>query len=435
MARTLRFSLSLSDRSPRIARYLAPAWWYGVCEEFLPEPLLPVSNSYDDTTATASSWVTKHIERGGFEDGSVPRGVTALKDDVNARCEPGWEGEIPYAQFLRAWRTGDSEEYSCAMRSAYYFADVIVDHAAKAVRMHGYPPPGFSVPMNRVQACVAAYLETGDSYLLETAQAVTANSYWTHKNSWPRLAVGRDACFIRSAVLLYRYFAEDFYRKIAYEAAVNTVQSQRPNGSFGDQGGGAGIHMWSGYVTKPWMGLLALNGVLDYLELFPDEPLLLDGVRKFADWLMDERFDHDGIVSWSYQHDFDGRREYYHPLTDEVMALPGRHVWHHDSLGRLLTFCAIRFEQPEYFQAWAQSREGQKVRWEKGDHSTAAALQFIPWVQAKLWNATLNDDGVHIEPNNFGTFAPMEACIQTPEGELPVKLQQSDITQASVALS
>ena len=33
-----------------MARYQAPAWWYGLCEEFQPEPLLPVSNALSAST-------------------------------------------------------------------------------------------------------------------------------------------------------------------------------------------------------------------------------------------------------------------------------------------------------------------------------------------------------------------------------------------------
>lgn len=411
MARTLRFSLSLSERSPRVARYLAPAWWYGACEEFLPEPLLPVFNDYDDRLKKACAWIECHTVQGGFEDGSVARTASL---DGTTRDEPGWEGEMPYAQFLSAWRTGDAEEYFSALRSAYYFTDVVVDHAAQAVRMHGYKPHAFSLPMNRMQGTIAAYLETADPYLLETAQAVTANSYWTHKNSWPRMTVGRDACFIRSAVLLYRYFEDESFRKMAYEAALDTAHSQRPNGSFGDQGGGSGVHQWTGYMTKPWVCLLAVGGILDYLELFPDEPVLLECVRKLADWLMAERFDHNGITSWSFQHDFDGKRCSYNPILGMV-KLPGPELWHHDTLGRLLTLCALRFAEPAYLDAWAESFQGE---YRLNDHCVAAALQFIPWVQAKLWNARLGNEGLTVNPMHFGPRMPDEGCIATPWGEI-----------------
>jgi hypothetical protein len=360
----------------------------------------------------------------GFETGSIPRHTMPLNHpEAVGEYEPGWEGEIPYAAFLQAWRTGDHETYQAALNSAYYIADVAVDHASNCMHMHGYPPPASSVPMNRMQGAIAAYLETGDPYLLETSQAVTANSHWTNRNSWPRLGVGRDACYVRSAVLLYRYFSDDFFRKIAYEGAIMVVESQRPNGSFGDQGGGTGIHQWGGYITKPWMGLLALSGVLDYLELFPEETKLLGSVERFANWLMEERFDHDGIVTWSYQHDFNGGRNYYDPTSGSHRVLPGEGKWHQESLGRLLTYCTLRFNRPDYMAAWMESR---KVPLEKNDHGVAAALQFVPWVQDRLWRARLDSEGLTLTPLQVGELTPNNAVILGPFGEKHVQLQNND---------
>lgn len=420
MARTLRFSLSLSDRSPKVARYLAPAWWYGVCEEFLPEPLLPVSNSYDVNVTASRRWIQQHIVRGGFEDGSIPRGIHASESAKGrVRQEPGWEGEIPYAQFLTAWRTGNESDYQAALRSAYYFTDVCIDHAAKSVRMHGYAPHAFSLPMNRVQGTLAAYLETGDPYLFEAAQAVTANAHWQHKNSWPRMTVGRDACYLRSAVLLYRYTGEDFFRRIAREGALTVTDSQRPNGSFGDQGGGSGMHQWSGYITKPWMGLLATNGLLDYLELFPEDEPLRRTVKKFADWLMQERCVREGRRVWVYQHDYKGGREFFDPISGKPIALPSATPWHHVSLARLLGYCSWTFDDPSYLEAWAESYQGYQS--DNGDHSCAATLQFLPWLQAKMWNARLDGNGFSIQPRSFGPYTPAEATVFGPRG--PVRVQ------------
>lgn len=423
MARTLRFSLSLCDRSPRVVRYLAPAWWYGACEEFIPAPLLPIVNEDDYYYEAAGKWLLDSIVERGFEDGSVPRGTknTGKPGGVQGtRHEPGWEGEIPYGQFLLAWRTGDERDYAAAMRSAYHFTDVCVDHAAKAVRMHGYPPNAFAIPMNRMLGPIAAYLDTGDPYLLNAAQAVTANSYWTHRNSWPRLAVGRDGCFVRSAMLLYRYFATDFYREIAHEGALAVAESQMPNGAFGDQGGGTGVHQWSGYIVKPWMGLLGTNGVLDYLEFFPDEERLAACVKGFADWLMAERFEINGVNAWTYQHDYNGTREFRSPFgTAPAMKLPTSRQWHMESIGRLLGYCALRFDNLAYFDAWAESHS--TCNDPGGDHGSSALLQFLPWVQAHLWNATLEDDGIAIRPVHFGDRTPAEASIMTPNGKVEVR--------------
>lgn len=430
MARTIRFSLSLSDRSPRIARYLAPAWWYGACEEFLPEPLLPVSNDYDASLDASRKAIQDNIVRGGFEDGSVPRHRASFKElKGRVRNEPGWEGEMPYAQFLAAWRTGDTEDYAAALRSAYHFTDIAIDHAAKLVRMHGYVLGAFALPMSRLQGTIAAYLETGDPYLLNIAQAATANAHWLNKNSWPRFAVGRDGCYVRSAVLLYRYFADDFYRSMALEGAMTVARSQRPNGSFGDQGGGTGVHQWGGYITKPWMGLLALNGVLDYLELFPNVEPLRQTVKKFADWLFAERWKHEsGMVTWSYQHDYNGLRRHYEMYSRKWVELPSKDRWHQETLARLLGWSSLTFGDPKYFDAWAESYI--PLTTEIHDHANTAALQFLPWLQAKLWNARLTGKGIEARPVHFGPRTPATAKILTPKGLVPVKWDKKGKAQA-----
>jgi len=375
MARTLRFSLSLSDRSPRVLRYLAPVSWYEHCGDYVfgTEQLEDGDQSWE----LARQWTKAHVLEGGYEDGLLPRHLrTSRTLDGRTRHEPGWEGEIPYAQFLAAWRTGDPDDYAVALRSAYYFTDVVVDHAEKLVRMHASAPPAVALPMNRMQGTIAAYLETGDPYLLEAAEAVTTNSHWLHKNSWPRLAVGRDACFLRSAVMLYRYLGDEFYRRIAREGVGNVVTSQRANGSFGDQGGGSGIHQWGGYITKPWMGTLALNSVLDYLELFPEEAELKESVKKFADWLMSERQVRNGVRTWCFQHDYNGERRFFHMTLGTYVDLPSvNNSWHHETLARLLAYVAREWNDSSYWEAWSESHKAADSC--SNDHSVAAALQFL----------------------------------------------------------
>lgn len=439
MSRTLRFSLSLSDSSPRVERYIAPAWWYGVCREFSPAPYLPVSNSYDRVLSLAREWVQFANVEGGFEDGALPRMARRtdesndrINSDDTGRLEPSWEGELPFSVFQIAWRTGNGDDYNAAMRSAYHFTDLAIDHANKVVRMHGYPPPAVALPMARLQAPIAAYLETGDPFLKETAEIVTLNSYGIHKNSWPRMAVGRDACFIRSAVLLYRYFGYEYFRHIAYEGIKTVSEAQREDGSFGDQGGGTGLHQWGAYITKPWMAMLATGGVLDYLELFPDDELCLNVVRKTADWLMSERYERDGSVGWGYQHFFNGTRTHYNPSQNETKTLPSG-TWHQENIGRLMLFCAQTFDKPEYVDAWAQSHAGGWARNQArrkaklrgnmrgaGDHGVSATLQFIPWIQDHLWRATLQNNEVDLQPYTFGELTPKDAKIQTPDGVLSV---------------
>ncbi len=426
LARTVRFSLSLSDRSPRVVRYLAPAWWYGLCEELIPEPVLPVSNAYDQTLESCREYARVYTTNGGFEDGALPRGGNPNpKPEDNGRSEAGWEGEAPWALFLLAWLSGNGEDYDNAMRAAWHFTDVAIDHAEKLVRMHGWARHAFAPPMNRVLGTVAAYLEVGDPYLLEAAQAVVDNAHWVQKNSWPRLAVGRDGKYVRSATMLYRYFADEHYRRIAYEGATMVAHSQRPNGSFGDQAGGSGIHQVGSYITKPWMGLMATEGVLDYLELFPGDEVLMATVQRFADWLMAERFDHDGVMGWSYQHDFDGKRRYFDGHGGKWWDLPGpsKAMWHQNSLGRLLGYCTLHTGDPSYLDAWAESYAASPGA--SGDHGVATSGHPIPWLQCKLWQPELTDEGVRIRPVQFGPRTEKCATILTPAGPVAVAWDDS----------
>ncbi|MCG3146633.1 MAG: hypothetical protein PCFJNLEI_00066 [Verrucomicrobiae bacterium] len=414
MARTLQFSFSLSpDRSPVVARYLAPAWWYGVCEEFLPAALLPVANEYDRSLDACRNYLQRSTQPRGFEAGSMAR----HERGAGERPEPSWEGETPYGLLLNAWKSGQAADYDLALRAAYYVSDVAVDHAAKLVRMHGYPPPAIALPMARIHATFAAWLETGDPYLRDTALAVLDNSYWLHKNSWPRMAMGRDASFIRGAVFLYRYLGDEHYRELALDAARDVVASQRPNGSFGDQGGGSGIHAWAAYITKPWMGLMAVGGLLDYLEVVGDEPELVATVKRFADWLMAERHDRNGVLGWSYQHDYNGGRTFTNLFTGTPVSLPSPERWHVDYLARFLTFCSLQFNDARYFDAWAVSYAVHPTH-RDSDHACAQSLQYLPWVQAKLWGARLTEQGVEYHPVGFG---PCQAVLQTPDGPVAVE--------------
>ncbi len=421
MARTLRFSLSLSERSPRVMRYLAPSWWYGVCEEFHPASLLPVSNAYDATLGDCRDYVQRFQVRGGFEDGALPRGGNARPaPEDRGRSEAGWEGEAPWAQFLLAWRFGAAADYDAALRSAYHFTDVAIDHAVKLVRMHGYSHNAFAPPMNRVMGCAAAYLETGDPYLLDAARAVVETAHWVQKNAWPRNTVGRDGKYVRSAVLLYRYLGEEHYRRIAYEGALMIAESQRPNGSFGDQSGGTGIHQLGAYITKPWMGLMATEGILDYLELVPGDVRLLACVQRFGDWLRRERLATNGVMGWRYQHDFDGQRRYFDGHGGTWWDLPGprESMWHQNSLARLLGTCTLLTGDPAYLDAWAESYAANPDA--SGDHGVVTSAHPIPWLQDRLWNARLTPAGIHVRPLHFGARTPGRGTIQAPDGPLAV---------------
>ena len=440
-ARTLRFSASLNPaRPPRVARYLAPAWWYGACEEFLPRPLLPVNNLFDATLDSARGWIHKYMIPAGYEEGVLPNQHTG---DPAERATPGAEGDIPGEMFQMAYRTGDPVDYDCAMRSCYAFLDVMVDHAVKRVRMQGYPPPTGAMPLARMQSGIFAWLETGDPYCINTAQAVMDAAYWWHKNSWPRRAVGRDARFVHSLVLLYRYMNDERSLIRARDVIADVGAAQWEDGSFGDQGGGAGIHGSGAYLAKPWMGWLATMGILDYLEVVGEDPEAEAIVRRFVDWLESERAPRktksgETVMGWTYQHNFQGK-----PLADYPMPerpTPGMHLFHMEYMARLLPWMSFKTGDPKYFEMYMESYQGYGAARQGSYWDGPSLFLFLPWLQARLWNARLTPDGVEVHPAYFGPRTPVAGIIQTPDGPLtltwkaPGELEEPEGVKCRVVL-
>lgn len=428
-ARTVRFSLSLSDRSPRVVRYLPEAWWYGHLRELWPMSALPVTNPYETSLEEVHAAAQEVVIRRGFEVGCMPRNMMRRKDEAGesapkGRRESGWEGEVPYTQLLDAWRTQDAGAYDWAMRAAYHFSDVVVDHARKLVRMHGYPPHALSLPMMRAQAPIAAYLETGDPHLLQTGEAVVESAFRVHRNSWPRNATGRDAAFIRSAVYLWRYFANPHFREIARQSIHDVIATQREDGSFGQQGGGTGMHGAGAYTIKPWMCIYAINGILDYLELIdPNEPRMREAVRKLGDWVLEARWDHgDGLRVLSYQHPTPGLSPYSYRGGAPV-PLPDR-PWHHEALARLLGWCSLMLDDARYLDAWAESYAAQPLGY-RLDQAAGGAMEWLPWLQSRLWSARLDEAKgcIHVDAIGFGARTPTWGRVFTPHG--PVDLHWS----------
>ncbi|MBE6929716.1 MAG: hypothetical protein E7463_05490 [Ruminococcaceae bacterium] len=440
--RTVRFTLSLSDRAPVVARYLAPSWWYGHCRELTPDCTLPVSNEYDRLIERARVFIDERTVTGCFEDGSIARYYNEIGDGSN-RWDPSWEGEFPHAQFLLAWRSGDATDYERAMTAAICFDDVYIDHASNIVRMHGWGPPATAVPMFRVTGCIAAFLETGNPVFREDALGIVESAYRMERNSWPRACVGRDASFIRSAVMLWRYFDDEHYRAMAREAIDDVIITQRPDGSFGDQAGGSGIHQHGTFITKPWMGFMALGGLIDYLELAgidsDDTRPIMECVRRYGDWLLEERFWHAGKpadapadapewpvgMGWSYQHYYNGVTTLNDLGLPADLKKPHQDMWMVEYVSRFMTFCSMATGDSRYFDAWAESSKLYHDVHKKvlSDHPAMQILQFVTWTQNSLVGARLREDGrVVVTPYNFGPRTPATATIATPDGPMEFKL-------------
>jgi hypothetical protein len=225
---------------------------------------------------------------------------------------------------------------------------------------------------------------------------------------------------------LYRYLGDEHYRVLARDFIHDVGVSQWPNGAFGDQGGGAGVHGAAAYLAKPWMGCLATMGVLDYLELFPDDGEAQAIVQKFVDWLMGERAprhrrgEQDAIVGrgWTYMHNFKGKT--LPGITMPDGPTTGRHLSHLEYLARLLPWFSFRTGDAQYFDAYLESAAAETSARTASYWEGVSVLLFLPWLQDRLWEARLTADGVTVRPSYFGDRTPKTGTIDTPDG--PVTL-------------
>jgi hypothetical protein len=128
-------------------------------------------------------------------------------------------------------------------------------------------------------------------------------------------------------------------------------------------------------------------------------------------------------MGWSYQHGFRGGRDFYDASSGKPDALPTKPLWHEEYFARFLMFCALRFRRREYFEAWDESYRGAAAQM-ASDHTACTALQFLPWLQAKLWQASVTDDGISAQPVWLGKRTPAAGVVLGPDG--PIALQWSE---------
>lgn len=415
MGRTVPLVASIGPAQPEVAVYLLSDWWYGLSEDLCERPLLPVRDAAWDTVQKAIGYYRDRHWRGCFDDGAVAR-------HLNPASEPGWEGETPEAQLIAAYLTGETQDYELAIRSAYHVADVAVDKALCAVRMHSYAPPAQSLPMQRTMGMAAAYLETGDPYLLDTARSVSESAYWWDRQNWPRRSYGRDAAHIRSLVYLYRYLGDTHDLRRAREALHRLISRQLPDGSFADQGDTTGVHAVMNLIIKPWMGCVATEAMLDYLA-WEDDPVIEAAAMNYCRWLLGCRVKGKDGWHWTYQishagqhttYRFDGTPE---PLDDRY--------WQVEYLARLMGWAALRTADPAFYQAWYEAYRQSAENPPLWDHGANKIVTNLPWQRQQLWGAVLTREGVVIHPRTDLAADLREVVVSTPGGQVRFKVDEA----------
>lgn len=415
MARSVGFDLSFADHPLRTRRYLPPYGWLGHTGVLWADGLLPVRGPLE----------VRCDEQIAHAQEKEPAGRKPFCSGRYFQGSVGIDGEYAFGVMQQAYRTGRRDIYEAAIHHAYAFADVGVDHTDFTQQISGMPRGSVSLVLQRNLGILAAYLETGDPYLLRVAESMADAAYAMDRSNWPRRSFGRDAAYIRSLTRLYDVTGQKFYLQRAGEACRRVAQCQRPDGSFGDQGGTVGPHGHLGEIVKPWMNSILSEVLVEYLERAGSDPVVEACLVKTANWLVGVlREDEDGVY-WPYQIAW-GRNVEDPTSRWAPDKLPRKHPTGDVQLdynARTLLWLSRRTGDPRYALAWRATYERRVricERTGKPYHSTYGNVKIpdnLPWHEAHPWGARWDGRKATVEPMFDLLEVGREATIELPTGE------------------
>lgn len=291
-ARTARFGLSLGSAGLP-SRYLASPEQYLLAGDIGGVPLeMPAKpnelpDRFKPVEAFSRAARAVHLRnemKCGFSTGGVFRYLDNFPD---GRWEFSNDGNEAASFFRGAYLLSDAPLYDLATRNADFTADINCDHARFVVHYHGVDatPAIYSLIYMRFGGLVQAYLESGDPYYLETAEAAANRWISLHRQHWPRRNMGRDAEPVEGILLLHDYTGQDYYFDAARRIALDVVASLDQDGMW-RSGAGAGP-FWgaNALVGSPWNGAHLAAGLAEFMARCPDSdpawPVLKEGARRY----------------------------------------------------------------------------------------------------------------------------------------------------------
>ena len=209
-ARTARFTLSLSDAPPRVAQLLSPSWLYAMAGELWPGENLPVQ------------W------RFGHTPHQIGENIARPDMDYHGTFEAGYsnaasEGNGAAVLLYSAMYSGDINHLHRGLAWGYFWADIAVNHVDWSVWQTYTGYYWKTHPYWKFGGLVWTYLETGDPYLLETAEHV-ADSYWALiRSTWPARTMGRGTWPVDGLLVLYKHTQKPVYLERALDVIEKSI--------------------------------------------------------------------------------------------------------------------------------------------------------------------------------------------------------------------
>ncbi len=305
VSRTFSLNISFDNTSPDVGRYAVPASWYQQCGVVASD----VIGSATRIAKRGANLLRAHTQRGGFDTGCVWRYMRRdLRSGVPQEDGAEWDGDTAAGLWTLAYQTGENpgENWPLYEAIAVHAADVAVHHGHSLQRLENSIAFTAPLPKFRFRGILTAYLETGDPYLLDVAQALAGSYMAINSANLPRSAIGRDAWPVTSLLDLHDYSDDSIYLRAARRCIANLLLSQESDGGFSGQAGAGRI---SGIAAVPATGSIGFgSGLLAPIAIFEWErrdpenrpPDFGQRIKLWAD-LMHRRLEPEGF--WSQNPD------------------------------------------------------------------------------------------------------------------------------------
>lgn len=244
------FSAKFKDALSPV-RCLAAPEWYRKCGEFgfaLPEKIGNEFKVLQEISEHAVPVFLRNKHKEGICRGGVYR---YLDRDPSGRYEFSMDGNESIYLYRGAYMRTLPELYQLASDSARFITDVALDHYYFNIHYHGDTPDWnfFSLIYLRFGGLVNSWLETGNPYYLESAQAVAGRWIAINRQNQPRKNMGRDTEPLEGIMALYDATGYEMYWEEAEKIAHDVARSL-----FED-------HFWKcGFGVGPYWGTNGLNG-------------------------------------------------------------------------------------------------------------------------------------------------------------------------------
>ena len=396
LARSFRFCFALPGVEPVVARYQAPGWWHALTNALPTNRNLPTAWwAVPHAQETAKNYSILSTESGPFEYG---------------RGGNDGDGTLGASMLLLGQAFGNMKLCEDAVPACYWRADVPIHHNDFTISEIPYFGWQWIVqPYSRFMSVIPGYWETGDPYLLETAEMAADGYYRFFTTNRPTRSVGRDTLPSEDMLLLYLTTGDRHYLSRIEKILEQARQSyEQPDAYWPGHQSGAGPNGVARRENLTYIPTLLARLHVALVEetgdVIPKEKHT--EYMAFAEKMVDLL-----ETRWNGKTDTD-----WWPFAGSLLYcdLPALADYYPDKATRfeaMLNTYNAKFEMPEKHSG------GRAHSWMSG------AIRFDSWV----WGATWKKGKLYLSPRKQileDPRAPKKATIQTPKG--PVEFEYAN---------